>query len=216
MGTMGLKMNNLLLFDFDGVLANTMDDIIRNTQAAAVSVGTACTVTKDIVRDATRMEFEELAKKIGIPADRVDLFVRETLRLFAEQKTIPAAYPDIDTVLLQLSQKNTICIITGNSESMVKRFLAQYAVEKTVSAVFDKDYPGNKTDKILHSMKKYNKTVSETYMIGDASSDIDAAHSASVKSIAAAWGNQNPDILSASKPDYMLYQPKELLDILNG
>jgi phosphoglycolate phosphatase-like HAD superfamily hydrolase len=54
----------------------------------------------------------------------------------------------------------------------------------------------------------------ETFMIGDAISDIRQGKRAGVRTIAAAWGFQRRDFLLAEAPDFMADEPADLLEIL--
>ena len=51
-------------------------------------------------------------------------------------------------------------------------------------------------------------------MIGDAVSDIKAAQTAGITSIAAAWGNQDIQLLRNANPDFIVNTPNEIIDII--
>ena len=206
-------MNKLLLFDFDGVLADTMDNIISNAVLASEIMGIETTPAKEIVRTLEKMEFEEFASKIGVPYEKNAEFVETILSVFSSQKKMPGIFNGIPEVLSMLSS-NTIYIVTGNSESIVEKFCNQYDISKYIQKIYDKKYSSSKEIKINAAIESSKISNDNAYMIGDAVSDIKAAQTAGITSIAAAWGNQDIQLLRNANPDFIVNTPNEIIDII--
>ena len=56
---------------------------------------------------------------------------------------------------------------------------------------------------------------SDTIMVGDSELDISCGNNAGAFSCAVSWGYRSRDHLAAAKPDYIIDEIKELLQILN-
>jgi phosphoglycolate phosphatase-like HAD superfamily hydrolase/membrane associated rhomboid family serine protease len=208
-------MRNLIIFDFDGVLADTLNDITRNASIAAASAGIDCTVTAENVRSLEKMEFDELGRSIGIPDDRIEFFVKENLRLFSGQPSLPAPFDSIPSVVEKLAKGNELCIISGNSKTLITRFLSMHGLQGFIPVIYDKDDSGTKEEKILQAMERYGMTKSGCIMVGDSLSDITAAKHAGIRSVAALWGNQRHDILKKGAPDFSAAKPSDLIRIFS-
>ena len=71
-------------------------------------------------------------------------------------------------------------------------------------------------DMIQLGIKRAKGKVDSTLVVGDTDNDINAAKRAGAKVCAVAWGYGPTDILERQKPDFMIGQPHELLDVVNG
>lgn len=55
-----------------------------------------------------------------------------------------------------------------------------------------------------------------TFYVGDTSGDVEAGKFANVKTIGISWGFQHKDVLSKSKPDFLIDDIIEIKEIING
>lgn len=56
----------------------------------------------------------------------------------------------------------------------------------------------------------------QTFYVGDTSGDVEAGKFAKVKTIGISWGFQHKDVLSKSKPDFLIDDIIEIKEIING
>jgi phosphoglycolate phosphatase-like HAD superfamily hydrolase len=143
------KKENLILFDFDGVIADTKYEILKNAKIASNKLGYQCNPTLNILSNLKRMEFDELGIQIGIEKRDVLRFVEIVLELFSQSNVIPEIFNGIGEILKEINSNNYICIITGNSFNIVKKFLEKYELVDCVHAIYDKSHPGSKADKVI-------------------------------------------------------------------
>jgi len=204
----------LVLFDFDGVLGNTLPFIIKNAQEYATQMGIRVKVSEDDIKTLKKMEFEELGLKIGIPKARSKEFLKGMLELASKNEV--DIFPGIVDVLDYLKNIGCVsCINTGNSRTTVKRFLERHGISGKISEIYDKENGDSKEEKINMALSRYGIEKCRCYMIGDAISDVEAAHRVGVKSIAATWGNQDFKLLKGSRPDFFASDPKDIISIIN-
>jgi len=202
----------LILFDFDGVLADTLRDMIEFAQEVCDELGVDHAVTPDDLNSLEVMSFAEYGRRLGVPEHLVDEFVGLILKRFIEKKTPPDIFDGLDQVVRMLSTNHIIAIITGNRSQTVNNFLTAHGLDGNVCAIFGVDSPGSKPEKIASARSQFAKNGENVYMVGDSSSDIRAAKEASIKSIAVSWGHQSAERLICAEPDYLVHSPMELLE----
>jgi phosphoglycolate phosphatase len=208
-------MMSLILFDFDGVLADTLGDLLQFGQEACNELGIIHTATQEDINALEVMSFATYGKQMGVPHFLADEFVRRCLTKFSAKKSPPKIFKDMDRVLQKLSTKHSIGIITGNSAAVVKSFLAAHEVAEFVRVIYGVNEPGTKVEKILRAQNQLAAESKSVWMIGDSGSDIRAAKEASVQSIAVSWGHQSAEVLTRAEPDYLVHSPEELLKVID-
>ena len=202
----------LVIFDYDGVLADTLDDLIRFGQQACDQLGVKHAVTKDDLSNLEVMSFATFGKACEVPEHRIEEFVNISLKLFAEKESPPAIFDGLSEIIKHLSSKHNIAIVTTNSSQNVHAFLAHHGLDNLVHAVYGVDTPGSKAQKISLARERFMEE--SVFMIGDALSDVRAAKEAGVTSIAVTWGHQSLETLLRGEPDFVVNYPRELHGII--
>ncbi|MBK8784846.1 MAG: HAD hydrolase-like protein [Anaerolineales bacterium] len=138
----------LVIFDYDGVLADTLDDLIRFGQEACNQLGVYHVVTKNDLSNLEVMSFSTYGRACEVPENLLDEFVKISLNLFAEKESPPAIFDGLSEVIKHLSSKHKIAIVTTNSSKNVRAFLTNHGLESLIHAVYGVDTPGSKAQKI--------------------------------------------------------------------
>ena len=206
----------LIIFDFDGVLADTLNDLIQFGQEACHELGVKHAVKKGDLSNLEIMSFASFGRACEVPEHLVDQFVQICLKRFAAKKSPPAIFNGLGTIIRNFSSKNKIAIITTNSSQNVNAFLVEHGLSECIHAVYGVDIPGSKAQKIAMAQDQFlaHPKRESAFMIGDSLSDIRAAKEASVTSIAVTWGHQSLEYLLRGDPDYVVSFPHELLEII--
>ncbi len=204
----------LVIFDYDGVLADTLDDLIRFGQEACNQLGVKHVVTKDDLSNLEVMSFATYGRACEVPEHLIDEFVRISLDLFAKKASPPAIFDGVSEVIQHFSAKHKIAIVTTNSSQNVHAFLTQHGLDSLVHAVYGVDTPGSKAQKISIARERFVQNGEAVFMIGDALSDVRAAKEAGVTSIAVTWGHQSLETLLRGEPEYVVNSPYELNDVI--
>jgi len=206
----------LVIFDYDGVLADTVDDLLRFGQEACNQLDVNHLVTKNDLSNLEVMSFSSFGRACGVPEPLVDEFVKICLSLFAEKEFPPAIFEGLNKVIQHLSANHMIAIVTTNSSQNVHVFLVKHGLDNLVDAVYGVDAPGSKAQKIstAKSLLLENREQEAVFMIGDSLSDVRAAKEASVNSIAVTWGHQSLETLLHGNPDYVVNSPHGLIEVI--
>lgn len=207
-------VEKLVVFDFDGVIADTLERIVYHANIVSKKYGVFEKITSDVIKNMSPMEFETIGIEIGLSQNESIEFSKDMVQAFSVDKAVIPIFQDIEYVLRKLEKKYVLVIISGNSSISINRVLNAHKIGGLFSDIFTKEGFGSKKDKLKTVVTKYRCNPSEVYFIGDAESDIQAAEYCRVNSIAVFWGNQNKDILVKSNPKYTVEKPMELLGIL--
>lgn len=201
----------LIIFDYDGVLADTLDDLLQFGQEACDRLGVNHLVTKEDLSNLEVMSFTTYGRACEVPEDLVNEFARISLNLFAEKESPPAIFHGLSEVIKHLSSKHKTAIVTTNTSQNVHTFLTQHGLDSLVHAVYGVDTPGSKAQKISIARERFAKNGETVFMIGDALSDVRAAKEAGVTSISVTWGHQSLETLQRGEPDFVVNSPYELI-----
>lgn len=206
----------LIIFDFDGVLADTLNDLVQFGQDVCDELGINHVVNKDDLSNLESMSFASFGRACEIPEHLVDEFVQKCLKRFAEKKSPPAIFNGLSHIIRHFAIHNTIAIITTNSSQNVNAFLSEHGLDGYVHAVYGVDIPGSKAQKISIARNQFSAGAmrESVFMVGDSLSDIMAAKEASATSIAVTWGHQSLERLLRGDPDYVVRFPQDLIEVI--
>jgi phosphoglycolate phosphatase len=206
----------LIIFDYDGVLADTLDDLLAFGQEACNQMGIKHHVTKEDLSNLELMSFATYGRACEVPERQVDEFVKICLNLFAEKKSPPPIFPGLSEVLRTLAVDHVLAIVTTNSAPNVNAFLHHHGLDSLIDAVYGVDSLGSKAQKISRARDQFmdNGRHEAVFMVGDSLSDVLAAREAYATSVAVTWGHQRVEYLLRGKPDYVVSAPDDLIKII--
>lgn len=204
---------DLTIFDYDGVLVDSLDEVISASRTYCRSMGHSCMLTRKMVSTLEPMTYAQLARSIGLPPDRIEPFSEFVFTRLQQQNMAVPFYPGIESLLRELRSPN-IAIISGNSREVIIAKLATRSLENQITRIWGAYQPGDKAKKIRQACASFGADPIRTCMIGDSVSDIRYAKKAGVQSIAVTWGWQSRDILSEENPDHIVKSVSELKALL--
>ena len=210
------SMNNILIFDFDGVLADSLQPMLTYAGQVCQELGYPCEPTQADLEALERMEFSEFGRQLGIPEEKIGAFVTRNFELFSSREDSLRITPGMESVIQALAERAILAIVTGNSSKVVGKFLEKYAIKDKFRIVLSGEDEGNRVEKILKVILLNSGANGEVYMIGDAVSDIRAAREAGIISIAIGWGHQSMEKLITETPDFVIEQPEGLITLFSN
>ena len=205
---------SLVLFDFDGVLADTLDDMLRFAQETCNELNIRHTVVQSDLSGLDEMSFAMFGRACEVPEELTGEFVRRCTGKFAEKKSPPGIFDGLGGVLKELAATHVIAVITGNTTGNVNAFLLHHGLAERVKAVYGVDLPGSKAEKILKARHQLAAEDESVLMLGDSVSDVRAAREAGVVSVAVGWGHQSLNKLIEAKPDAIVYSPAGIPEVI--
>ena len=215
LGALALKytpmMKRIILLDFDGVLADTADLMLRFSAEVCAGLGNPCTPTRADLEALRPMSFDSLGRRLGLPEDMIGEYIEGCLARFREYPAPLPAFPGIPEAVARLAQQGRIGIVTGNGAAAVRRFLEHHGLARYIELVLGEEDPRPRLEKLRAVMEALGQPGDTFYMIGDAVSDVTNARVIGATSVAVAWGHQNPDDLRRAGADFLVASPEELV-----
>jgi phosphoglycolate phosphatase-like HAD superfamily hydrolase len=204
-------MTGIIIFDFDGVLADTRPFMLQTAGEICAQLGYPCTPTPADQEALPAMSFDNLGRQLGIPEEKIPEFTRRNLAAFNTHPEPMPAFPGIDHVVLQLAERFRLGLVTGNGAGVVRKYLAHYGLDACFEILLSLEDPGSRVDKVRRILSALGDPSGQAFMIGDSVSDIHAARQAGISCVAVAWGHQSVEKLRQAGPDVILDKPAALL-----
>ena len=109
-------------------------------------------------------------------------------------------------------------IATNKSLRGLSKGLLQHEIESFFSIIMTTDNFPPKPDKAmaLHALKALKIKNSEAFMIGDTVYDIKMGKDAKINTVGVTWGYNSEEELHQENANYIIHDPKELVEILRG
>ena len=204
-------MNSLFLFDFDGVLADSLDLYSEAVARCLERIGTPIVKSKEDYLVLFDGNFYE-----SMAARRVDLAAfaqaaREILPGIDYDAMKPFA--GLIPVLDALRKNHYLAVISSNGYRTIRTMLTRFGFDPYFREIFGSDFHFSKKEKIDHALEKYGIPREKAFYIGDTVGDILEAQAAGVLSVAVTWGWHDRERLVAVHPDFVVDAPEGLLSI---
>lgn len=204
----------ILIFDFDGTIANTLPQMIEigNRLSVKFRFKKIEPAEIEILKDKTS---QEIIKHLHIPIMKIPMIAAQAKKDLHKQIAMIEPKQGLKEILLRLKLSGCkMGILTSNSLKNVTKFLEKHALN-----VFDFITPASKiwskNISLKKVIKKYHFSQKDIIYIGDEIRDIIAAKKAGVKACAVSWGYNSQKALKKHNPDYLINTPQELLQLLS-
>ncbi|MGK7899281.1 MAG: HAD-IA family hydrolase [Xenococcus sp. (in: cyanobacteria)] len=203
--------NKVIVFDFDGTIADTYQAIVDITNNLSSEFGYQ-PIDKEELLLLKNLSSKEIVKRTEISLFKIPFLVKRVQKELGHQIAELSPIKGIDSVLLELKQRDYILgIVTSNVQENVVTFLQKNNLEY----IFDFIYSGTnifgKHRVINQVVKKHNLKKTDVIYVGDETRDIRSARKSGIGIIAVGWGFNSQEILAEHKPDFLAVKPTELL-----
>jgi phosphoglycolate phosphatase len=206
-------MTPVLLFDFDGTIADTFDLAMAIGKKIADEFGMRPLTSNEVVhfRNST---IRQAVRDLKIPLRKIPSMIMRIRQEIRDNigKMLPVA--GIEPVLRELQPKcGHLGIVTSNSEENVRWFLTKFDLDifdcgAYSSAIFGK-FP-----KLRGLINRYRLPKERIIYFGDTIGDIEACRRAGVRVAAVTWGYNTREALMAANPDFLVTTPEAILEII--
>lgn len=204
-------MKKLLLFDFDGVIVDSLELYRESVNVCLKKIGEPTIKDRADFLALFEENFYDAIRKKGIDVKEfatISLAIAPTLNY---DNVLP--FYDLKPVLGRLKNDNTLVIVSSNSAYAINLMLSKYRFDHFFQNVLGYEFMFSKSDKISHAMNEFKIENGRTYYIGDTIGDIREAKEVNVKTVAVTWGWHSREKLLSTGPDYIIDTPEELLKI---
>ena len=201
----------LFLFDFDGVLVDSLDVYEKTVTDCLQKINQPLTRGREEFLELFEGNFYESLVKRGVDLDK---FMESSVNILAgvdysEMKPFSAMLPVLD----ELKKNHPLIVISSNDSPTIQEALRLYNFNGIFQEILGSDFMFSKKEKILYAAKKYSAAPNDIYYIGDTTGDIKEGKQAGVKTIGITWGWHDKIKMALSNPDYLFDDPQELLQL---
>ncbi len=203
----------LVIFDFDGTIADTFDAGVVILNKLAAEFGFRALHPKDLEK-VREMRTRQLMKFLDIPTRKMSRIARRgSEELHACIHSIQPL-PGMPEALRELHALGfSLGIITSNTELNVQIFLRGHDLELFDFVRCSSKLLG-KARMIRSVIRRRHVRAADILFVGDETRDIEAAKKAGIRIAAVTWGYNTRRSLEAMKPDFVFNSPGELVALL--
>jgi phosphoglycolate phosphatase len=202
----------LLLWDFDGTLADTLADSVRTYNGLAGKYGFR--LIEDVPA-AQRLSTWAFVREYGVSLTRFPAFKREYLALLHQHMASTRLFPGL-AEMLRSSHREGIRhgILSSNRKENILACLRANQVAELFEFTVSYVRLLGKARAIRRIAATRVQVAGELLCVGDECRDVEAARQAGVDVAAVTWGFHNEQVLIEGSPTYLIRQPSELLDLV--
>jgi pyrophosphatase PpaX len=207
-----------VLFDFDGTLIDTtalIRESFRVTAAEFLGEPPEDEVLFAHVGIPLKSQMELLAPGRG---DEMVSFYREHNHAHHDELARP--FPHVEAVLSELSSRGMpMAVVTSKGRVAVDLGTRLIGLERYVPDVFTSDdVEVHKPDPhpLRHAAEHLGLDLTRCIYLGDSPHDVAAARDGGAIAVAALWGMFERDRILAERPDYVLDDIDQLLELIDG
>ena len=216
-----MKKINTIIFDMDGTVLNTLDDLTVSVNYVLRKFGFPERTLEDYRRffgNGIRQALE-LAVPEGTPESVID----EMLPVFKEHydehcldKTGP--YEGIPELMKELKHRGyKMAIVSNKIDSAVKELNEKFFSEYVKVAIGEKEGIKRKPapDTVIRALKELGSTKEEAVYIGDSEVDFQTAVNSELPCISVLWGFRDKDYLMDIGATIFADKPSDVLEMLH-
>ena len=202
----------LVIFDFDGTLADTrpfmlsiLDHLAEKFNTKRMDVNALDQLRGYTARQIMKMHRVSMWKLL--------LMTRESQKLLYKNIDSIKLFPGIENVMRTIAQNNiSIAVVTSNQ---LRNVLAVLGDELAgLVSVFECEAGFfSKASRLRRALRKAGIRSDDTLSLGDETRDIEAARRIGIPCAAVTWGYGDLETLRGHKPDHLLTDVEQILEI---
>lgn len=205
----------LVIFDFDGTLADTFGWFAAALNKAALRFGFRTLSDADVtmLRGCSN---REIIRFLGVPLWKVPLIANHLRHLAAAEAASIRLFPGTGEMLHRLHGAGVrLAIVSSNAEATIRQALgeelaARIDVYECGASLF------GKAARFRRVLRRTGIPASAAIAIGDEGRDVDAARRTGIAAGAVTWGYATPDFLLSCQPDALFRSMADLADEITG
>jgi phosphoglycolate phosphatase len=205
--------SKLIIFDFDGTLADTLGALLRISNRLAPEFGYP-QIGDEQLANLKYLSSWEIIKLSKVALWKLPFLLKRVKEEFPREVGNVKLFPGVIELLNTLKlQGYRLGIVSSNAEANIRSLLSKNQIEHlfdfvTTASTFGK---GRTIERLI---RQYQCPKSDVIYIGDEIRDIQAARSISIRVVAVGWGFNAPTALIDRQPDLFITKPIALLNAL--
>ncbi|TFG10664.1 HAD family hydrolase [Candidatus Heimdallarchaeota archaeon] len=204
----------LIIFDFDGVLANSqiayacqMQETVEHFTKQKIPINVF------LKRGGNTDQAQDFMEFLGTDDfEEIDKAIIHYVSLTEKYAYLRDLYPNVRTTLEELRKNHFIGLVSRKTHERMLKWLHHFKL----THLFDKPIgtlENSKANAIDDIRAEFQIPTERTLMVGDTEFDITSAMDAEVSSVLALYGAEKPEAALALGPTYVINSIEEILEI---
>lgn len=213
-------MIDTIVFDLDGTLLNTLEDLKDSVNYALKRQGFPLRSLEEIrsfVGNGIRLLMERAVPQ-NIDSETFEVCFKDFndyYKIHMEDKTAP--YEGINNMLTNIKKAGFKTTIVTNKIDYAAQDLCKRMFGKNIDFVVGSsdDRPNKPApDGVYYALEKLDSKIENTVFVGDADTDILTAKNAGLISIGVLWGFRDREVIEKAGAEYIVESVKDLEKLL--
>jgi len=205
---MDKKDKKLVIFDFDGVLVDTLPFAFKLHKENNPTF-----TWEKYQKFGMGNFFDSMNKSVNgemhiVPKDFDDKYKEQIEKI--------NVVDSLSETIKILFEDYILAVVSSTGSGVINKFLTKEKLRDYFSDILGLEIDKNKTKKISNLLQKYNILPDNAVLITDTAGDVKEADLCKVKSIGVTWGLHNREILEKGDPATIVDDPKELLEAIKN
>ncbi len=204
-------MIRLMIFDFDGVIADSAHLALKTINRMAAMEGHSEETTG---KELLELGLTGIIKKYKVPLYKVPAYIHKSRDIMNEEIGNVKPHKGVKAALLKLRKGHKLAIISSNSRKNIEVFVRNNGFK----GIFDFIVAGvsifSKSSHMKRALKLAGVEKRYAICVGDEVRDIDAARKAGVRIACVTWGFNSRKLLERNNPDFIVSKPQQLLKVI--
>jgi phosphoglycolate phosphatase len=210
---MGNNQKPLLMFDFDGVIIDSLDGFHGAWAKACEEAGFTAASNRETYLSVFETNMFEGLVRIGIPQERIPEILHSAEKNLHKASIQMHLFDGAKEMLQELNRVFPLFIITSSVGAIVRNIIAANSVTP-IPEILGSEVDTSKIRKIASTIKQYPSH--RPFYIGDTVGDIIEGKAAGATTIGVTWGWHGRQTLEKVSPDYLFDSPKKLSDFVRN
>jgi phosphoglycolate phosphatase len=205
-------MKKIILFDFDGTIANTMNLVLQEYNSVANKY-LAKRVDTNKIKELQEMNIRQVMKIHNLYFWNLPILLIIIKNSINKKSLQIKPFEGVIETIKNLKEEKNECIIgilSANKKSTIESFLERNQVEKEFDFIVSSKGLFNKQKDIERILQKYKLNKSDIIYVCDEVRDISVCNKIGIPSIAVGWGFNSPNALENSNPSFLVTNTFEL------
>ncbi len=214
-------MTKLVIFDFDGTLGDTCENIVKTMQETMLRKGYPVPA-ESAIRATIGLPLAEGFKMLepGMDAGEMADCAALYRNVFEEwrERLVPQPFPGVRETLAQLHRSGiTLSVASSRKRPSLVGFIHDMGLEPYIGYVLGvDDAPKPKPDPapVLKTLQDLKTEASDAIVVGDMPVDILMGSHAGVRTVGVTWGNGSREALCEAGADHIIDSIGSLVDLI--